>query len=223
MSIRSPKIGPGATIPYVPCTAGDTDNDGVPDATDSCPHDPEDLDGYQDGDGCPEPDVPDSDGDGILNPDDGCPDDPEDLDGFQDTDGCPDPDNDGDGVPDVTDGCPDSPEDVDGFADADGWVRFKTVYPSWYGGRTPHIHFKVLIDSREVVAGQAFFDDEVNAEIFGNWDPYREHASKRRAFNRNDPFIDANHDGNVDGVYCQVDRLDRTGVVAKAVLTVDTA
>ena len=74
------------------------------------------------------------------------------------------------------------------LTDAEGWVRFKTVYPSWYGGRTPHMHFKVFVADREVLAGQAFFDDEVNAGIFGNWDPYREHAAKRRAFNRNDPF-----------------------------------
>ena len=40
------------------------------------------------------------------------------------------------------------------ITDADGMVRFKTVYPSWYGGRTPHIHFKVLVGTREVVAGQ---------------------------------------------------------------------
>ena len=108
------------------------------------------------------------------------------------------------------------------LTDAEGWVRFKTVYPSWYGGRTPHLHFKVFVAAREVLAGQAFFDDEVNAEIFGNWDPYREHAAKRRAFNRNDPFIDANSDGDVDGVYCAVERLDRSGVSANAVLTVDT-
>lgn len=106
------------------------------------------------------------------------------------------------------------------FADADGWVRFKTVYPSWYGGRTTHIHFKVFVDSRQVVAGQAFFDDEINAEIFNNWDPYREHHSKRKAFNANDPFIDANRDGNVDGVFCEVERLDRTGLAAKAIVTV---
>jgi protocatechuate 3,4-dioxygenase beta subunit len=107
------------------------------------------------------------------------------------------------------------------FADAEGWVRFKTVYPSWYGGRTPHLHCKVLVDSKEVVACQAFFDDAVNAEVFGNWDPYREHAAKRRAFNRNDPFIDASGDGNVDGVYCEVDRYDRSGLSARAVITVD--
>jgi protocatechuate 3,4-dioxygenase beta subunit len=107
------------------------------------------------------------------------------------------------------------------FADAQGRVRFRTVYPSWYGGRTPHMHFKVFVDSRELVACQAFFDDEVNADIFSNWDPYREHQAKRRAFNRNDPFIDANRDGNVDGVFCDVGRYDRTGVSASCVVTVD--
>jgi hypothetical protein len=53
------------------------------------------------------------------------------------------------------------------------------LYPGWYGGRTAHLHCKVLIDSKEVVACQSFFEDEVNAEIFGSWDPYREHVAKR--------------------------------------------
>jgi protocatechuate 3,4-dioxygenase beta subunit len=107
------------------------------------------------------------------------------------------------------------------LADADGWVRFKTVYPSWYGGRTPHIHFKVLIDGAEKVASQVFFPDEINAEVFGNWDPYREHIAKRTAFNHNDTFLDRNKDGGTDGVFCEVDRYDRTGVVAKAVVTIN--
>ena len=109
------------------------------------------------------------------------------------------------------------------FADADGWVRFKTVYPSWYGGRTPHIHFKVLLDSKEVVASQIFFDDEVNAEVFEHWDPYREHVAKRTVFNDNDRFLDADHDGRPEGVFCTVDRYDRTGLIAKAAVTVDDA
>jgi protocatechuate 3,4-dioxygenase beta subunit len=109
------------------------------------------------------------------------------------------------------------------FADADGWVRFKTVYPSWYGGRTPHLHLKVFVDSKEVLAAQAFFDDDVNAEVFGNFDPYREHIKKRKAFNANDPFIDADHDGHVDGVFCDVGRSDRGGLTAKAVIAVDDA
>ena len=30
---------------------------------------------------------------------------------------------------------------------------------------------------------RARFPDEINAEVFGNWDPYREHIAKRTSFN----------------------------------------
>jgi protocatechuate 3,4-dioxygenase beta subunit len=107
------------------------------------------------------------------------------------------------------------------LADADGRVRFKTIYPSWYGGRTPHVHFKVFLDEKETVASQIFFDDEVNAEVFGNWDPYREHVAKRTVFNDSDRFLDLNDDGRTDGVFCEVERYDRSGVGAKVTVTVD--
>jgi protocatechuate 3,4-dioxygenase beta subunit len=109
------------------------------------------------------------------------------------------------------------------LADAEGWVRFKTVYPSWYGGRTPHIHFKVFLDAKEVVASQIFFDDEMNAEIFENWDPYREHVAKRTVFNKTDRFLDANRDGVTDGVFCEIGRYDRSGLAGKVVVTVSDA
>jgi outer membrane protein OmpA-like peptidoglycan-associated protein len=95
----------------------DRDGDGIPDSLDACPDEPEDKDGFQDEDGCPDPD---NDGDGIPDREDQCPNEPEDKDGFQDSDGCPEPDNDGDGIPDVTDKCPNEPEDKDGFEDEDG-------------------------------------------------------------------------------------------------------
>jgi protocatechuate 3,4-dioxygenase beta subunit len=108
------------------------------------------------------------------------------------------------------------------FADADGWVRFKTIYPSWYGGRTPHIHFKVFRERDELVASQIFFPDEVNAEVFTQWDPYREHVGKRRVFNDTDRFLDLNTDGKLDGVFCDVERNERRGFAARAVVTVGT-
>jgi OmpA-OmpF porin, OOP family len=95
----------------------DTDGDGITDDIDKCPREPEDKDGFQDADGCPDPD---NDGDGIPDALDKCPNEPEDRDGFQDEDGCPDPDNDNDGIPDVRDQCPNEPEDKDGFQDEDG-------------------------------------------------------------------------------------------------------
>ena len=48
----------------------DADGDGIPDTADACPDDPEDLDGFEDADGCPDPD---NDGDGVLDSADNCP------------------------------------------------------------------------------------------------------------------------------------------------------
>jgi OmpA-OmpF porin, OOP family len=84
----------------------DTDGDHIFDSRDQCVLEPEDVDGYLDGDGCPDPD---NDADGIPDSKDKCPNEPEDFDGFQDEDGCPDPDNDGDTVPDLEDFCPNTP------------------------------------------------------------------------------------------------------------------
>ena len=95
----------------------DSDGDGIWDTDDACPSNPEDYDGFQDEDGCPEYD---NDGDGITDEKDKCPNDPEDFDGFQDDDGCPDLDNDGDGLPDSLDACPNEAENFNGFEDEDG-------------------------------------------------------------------------------------------------------
>ena len=95
----------------------DRDRDEVRDVVDVCADEPEDRDGFQDEDGCPELD---NDGDGVLDANDTCSSEPEDKDGFQDRDGCPEPDNDRDGVFDVLDTCIDQKEDKDGFADDDG-------------------------------------------------------------------------------------------------------
>jgi len=86
----------------------DSDGDGIENSRDKCPLVPEDKDGFQDEDGCP-----DDDNDGDRRPDavDKCPNAAEDIDGFEDDDGCPDLDNDKDGIPDLQDKCPDDPED----------------------------------------------------------------------------------------------------------------
>lgn len=95
----------------------DQDNDGIPDDADNCPTVPEDVDGYEDSDGCPDYD---NDADGIYDTQDKCPDKPEDRDGFEDEDGCADPDNDKDGILDVSDRCPTFPETFNEYKDEDG-------------------------------------------------------------------------------------------------------
>jgi OOP family OmpA-OmpF porin len=99
---------------------GDRDGDGIKDDLDRCPDAAEDFDGFEDEDGCPDPD---NDRDGIPDVDDKCPDIPEDKDGVEDEDGCPEGninDRDGDRIPDDVDKCPDEPEDYDGWNDEDG-------------------------------------------------------------------------------------------------------
>lgn len=71
----------------LPAAIRDTDGDGIPDRLDKCPNDPEDKDGFQDDDGCPDPD---NDADGIPDRVDKCPNEPENFNGYQDDDGCPD-------------------------------------------------------------------------------------------------------------------------------------
>lgn len=100
-------------------TSSDRDGDGLLDTSDQCPDAPEDADGFEDGDGCPDPD---NDRDGLPDTSDQCPLEPETANSWSDEDGCPDeiPDTDGDSVRDNVDRCIDQPEDRDAFRDEDG-------------------------------------------------------------------------------------------------------
>ena len=107
-----------ATRGFIEPAPGDRDGDGLVDPVDQCPDKPENYNGFQDDDGCP--DDPDSDGDGVPDSRDQCVMAAEDKDGYLDDDGCPEPDNDLDGIPDAADKCPNDPEDFDGYEDDDG-------------------------------------------------------------------------------------------------------
>ncbi len=101
----------------------DTDGDGIPDASDNCPWNPNadqsDIDRDGQGDVCDD----DIDGDGILNARDNCPTVPNPDQADTDRDGVGDAcssDRDGDGIGDAVDQCVNDPEDFDQFEDADG-------------------------------------------------------------------------------------------------------
>jgi outer membrane protein OmpA-like peptidoglycan-associated protein len=80
---RAPKLDENAPPP----APSDRDGDGIPDSADKCPDRPEDKDGFEDDDGCPDID---NDGDHVLDIADKCPMEPETMNGFEDDDGCPD-------------------------------------------------------------------------------------------------------------------------------------
>src|SRR5436305_999013 len=52
------------------------------------------------------------------------------------------------------------------ITDANGQVKFTTIYPGWYMGRTIHIHFRVRTYSGSTLlsnfVSQIFFDDTIN-------------------------------------------------------------
>lgn len=107
-----------------PIDAGDRDGDHIADADDRCPEQAEDVDSFEDQDGCPDKD---NDNDGVPDDTDLCRDVPDDSKGILGEDGCPDgqaaaatTDRDNDGVLDERDKCPSEPEDRDNFQDEDG-------------------------------------------------------------------------------------------------------
>ena len=110
-------LGGVSLAPSFDPNSRDSDKDGIVDALDRCPRDPEDKDRWQDEDGCPELD---NDKDGLNDDIDRCPNEAEDLDEYQDTDGCPDVDNDKDSILDIADRCPNQAETANGHEDEDG-------------------------------------------------------------------------------------------------------
>jgi OmpA-OmpF porin, OOP family len=114
--IGAPKYRAFLNVAWSP-NFSDRDGDGVYDYEDRCNDSAEDMDGFRDGDGCPDLD---NDGDALLDAQDKCPLVAEDADQYQDEDGCPEPDNDADGIEDIKDPCPNAIEDGRGKRPKDG-------------------------------------------------------------------------------------------------------
>ncbi len=116
--VGSPEFRALGSVSWAP-RVRDADGDQIPDDRDECPFLPEDFDGFEDSDGCLDPD---NDNDLIPDADDRCPDEAAEEFRDEDEDGCTDPlsDADRDGVPDHEDSCPTEPEDADQHEDDDG-------------------------------------------------------------------------------------------------------
>lgn len=84
---RDPPPPPEPVLPPLPPEPVDSDGDGIDDDDDRCVSVPEDMDQFEDEDGCPELD---NDRDGLPDDVDRCPLEAEVRNDFQDEDGCPD-------------------------------------------------------------------------------------------------------------------------------------
>ncbi|HEX4815150.1 MAG TPA: hypothetical protein VFV66_20605 [Nonomuraea sp.] len=72
-------------------------------------------------------------------------------------------------------------------AGADGVVRFTTIWPGWYPGRTVHVHVLVLVDEKRVLSTQLMFDEALNKKVMAR-EPYAGHTG-RDTFNHTDPVF----------------------------------
>lgn len=73
-------------------------------------------------------------------------------------------------------------------SDTDGIVRFDSVFPGWYPGRTPHLHLKIDPNSTSELTTQLFFEDQVHAQVYGNFAPYTSRGQSPTT-NTNDNFF----------------------------------
>ena len=74
--------------------------------------------------------------------------------------------------------------------DGHGNVRFLTIYPGWYMGRTVHIHFRIRKFSGATATfnftSQMYFNDAVSNAIFASTSPYSSHTNRNPASNGQD-------------------------------------
>ncbi len=61
--------------------------------------------------------------------------------------------------------------------DADGIVKFVSVYPGWYPGRTTHIHFKVHFTPTTESVSQMYFPEDVTTTVYQT-EPYAPRGQK---------------------------------------------
>ena len=82
-----------------------------------------------------------------------------------------------------------------------GAVKFTTIYPGWYQGRTVHIHMKIrTYDADNNVTyeytSQMFFDDALSDQLFASTAPYTQHTGRNTTNATDSIFNGASTDGS---------------------------
>ncbi|MFT3731852.1 MAG: intradiol ring-cleavage dioxygenase [Hyphomicrobium sp.] len=111
------------------------------------------------------------------------------------------------------------------LTDTRGRVLFRTIYPGWYPGRTPHIHVKVFLDRLTLVTGQIYFPDDLSKRIYRERGPYKQRPNPDTDNTSDFIFKDGEREGG--GIVFTIDEkpelltaslvisVDRTGTAAK--------
>lgn len=102
--------------------------------------------------------------------------------------------------------------------DVDGRVMFRSIYPGWYPGRTPHIHVKVFLDAKSLVTGQMYFPDGLSRRIYDELAPYNTRPVPDTA--NTDDFIFTSGGREGGGTVLAVSDND-TGITAALLIAID--
>lgn len=63
-------------------------------------------------------------------------------------------------------------------SDGNGTVRFTSIYPGWYPGRTTHLHVKVTFEGEERVTSQLYFPDDISNDVYTSHEAYVDRGRK---------------------------------------------
>jgi len=93
--------------------------------------------------------------------------------------------------------------------DANGLVRFQTIFPGWYPGRSPHIHFKVrTFSAAESVTAeftsQVFLRDKDADQIY-SIEPYVSRTSRQTTNETDGVYSERQYDGSMAGSHMLLD------------------
>lgn len=85
-----------------------------------------------------------------------------------------------------------------------GVVRFTTIYPGWYPGRTTHIHVRIRRYSGTTAvydqATQLFFDESLTEQIYSSANQYVDRGLKDTANLADDIYMSSSGHSDVDGI-----------------------
>lgn len=72
--------------------------------------------------------------------------------------------------------------------DLNGNAEFTTVVPGWYDPRVPHIHYKVIINDKEHLTSELYFEESFCNELFTSIEPYNQYGESPYDF-KNDKSL----------------------------------
>ncbi len=69
-------------------------------------------------------------------------------------------------------------------------VDFTTIVPGWYDPRTPHIHFKIILNDQEHLTSELYFEKDFCDNLFTSVSPYSQYGKSPYNFKNDGSLAD---------------------------------